>query len=577
MSRITFNRIDFKNFQSFGNDLTTVNLDKEQISLICGTNGSGKTCVIQTISYALFGKSLTGITKSELINNKNKKNLWVQLTFTIGNDVYILTRGDKPSILELSKNGTAIEVDGDSRIFQKKIEEEILKFDFKSFKQLVCLGSEFTRFFKMTAAERRTFIEGILDLQVISEMSTMAKEDLKSTKKQLEEYDIQYRQKDSNLKIYEEEQAKENQNLAEQKDKLLDEKQNLTTEITQIEKEIAELTHNKEHYTIKEAETTESYNKLYNKLSSISQVIKTANDKIKDLQLEKTFYTEHTTCPTCKQTIGEDFIKSKLKEIEQELNKQQEYADQIRAVGTQNREELTVISEQRNKWSTAKLDAVSRLSTATATRDHKQNRIKAIDLEISTIENSKPGGNRSIVIASLKDELVDLAKKKKNFETRIDIYNQVLQILSDSGVKQAIIANYIDYINQQLAVYLERFNFNFSIEFDSEFNDTILMDFRDKVPYESLSEGQKARLEFCILMVWRDIARTRNSVSTNLLSIDELFDSALDDSGMQDMIDVLKGENGNIFIISHKNVKSMFEHIYEITKEKYGFSTLTEL
>ena len=577
MSRITFNRVEFKNFQSFGNDLTSVDLDKDQISLICGTNGSGKTCVIQTISYALFGKSLTGITKSELINNKNKKNLLVSLTFTIGNDVYVLTRGDKPSVLTLTKNGEDIPADGDSRIFQKKIEDEILKFDFKSFKQLVCLGSEFTRFFKMTAAERRTFIEGILDLQVISEMSGMAKEDLKAAKKQLEEYDIQYRQKDSNLKIYEEEQAKENQNISEQKDRLLDEKQNLITEISNLDKNITTFTNEKDHYIAKENETTESYQKIYSKLASLSQELKAVNDKIKNLQTEKTFYNEHSTCPTCKQALGEEFIKNKLKEIDEQLNVQNGLSEQIKTIGDEKREELHVIEEQRNKWSTAKIDAVSRLSTATASRDYKQNRIKAIDLSITELENIKPGGNRSIVIAGLKDELVDLDKKKKNFSTRIDIYNQVIQILSDSGVKQAIIANYIDYINQQLAVYLERFNFNFSVDFDSEFNDTILMDFRDKVPYESLSEGQKARLEFCILMVWRDIARTRNSISTNLLSIDELFDSALDDSGMQDMIDVLKGENGNIFIISHKNVKSMFEHIYEITKEKYGFSTLVEL
>lgn len=577
MSRITFNKVEFKNFQSFGNDMTSVDLDKDQISLICGTNGSGKTCVIQTISYALFGKSLTGITKSELINNKNKKNLLVSLTFTIGNDVYVLTRGDKPSILTLSKNGEDVPVDGDSRIFQKKIEEEILKFDFKAFKQLVCLGSEFTRFFKMTAAERRTFIEGILDLQVISEMSSMSKEDLKAAKKQLEEYDIEYRQKDSNLKIYEEEQAKENANIAEQKDKLLDEKQQLTTEITQLDKSISELTRDRDHYTTKENETTTEYQKIYSKLASLSQELKAVNDKIKNIQTEKAFYNEHSTCPTCKQALGEEFIKNKQKELDQQLNEQTSLSEQIKTVGAEKREDLNAITEQRDKWSTAKIDAVSRLSTATASRDHKQNRIKAIDNELTELENVKPGGNRSIVIAGLKDELADLDRKKRNFTTRIDIYNQVIQILSDSGVKQAIIANYIDYINQQLAVYLERFNFNFSIEFDSEFNDTILMDFRDKVPYESLSEGQKARLEFCILMVWRDIARTRNSVSTNLLSIDELFDSALDDAGMQDMIDVLKGEDGNIFIISHKNVKSMFEHIYEITKEKYGFSTLVEL
>ena len=577
MSRIVFNRIDFKNFQSFGNDLTTVNLDKEQISLICGTNGSGKTCVIQTISYALFGKSLTGITKAALINNKNKRGLWVQLTFTIGNDVYILTRGDKPSVLELSKNGEALPIDGDSRIFQKKLEEEILKFDFKAFKQLVCLGSEFTRFFRMTAAERRVFIEGILDLQVISEMSSLAKEDLKATKKQLEEYDIEKRQKESNLKIYEEEQEKENQNLAERKEQLLDERAKLSLEIAGLLKEQQDLEPKLTHYSTKEREATDAYNESYAKLVKLSSELKVRNDKLKDCETEISFYKEHSVCPTCHQTLGSDFIKKKLKELDESRNKIIDEIEQIKTLGSEERTTCNHHSELKTKWNDAKVEAFSRETNIKATILMKQNMQKTIDNELTTIEQVKPGGTRATVIASLKDEIQDLSTKIRNYTVRVDIYNQLIQILSDSGVKQAIITNYIDYINQQLAVYLDRFNFNFSIEFDSEFNDTILMDFREPVPYESLSEGQKARLEFCILMVWRDIARTRNSVSTNLLSIDELFDSALDDSGMQDMIDVLKGEDGNIFIISHKNVKSMFEHIYEITKEKYGFSTLTEL
>jgi DNA repair exonuclease SbcCD ATPase subunit len=525
----------------------------------------------------LFGKSLTGITKSDLINNKNKKNLWVQLTFSIGSSVYILTRGEKPSILSLTKNGEEVEIEGDSRIFQKHLEEDILGFGFKSFKQLVCLGAEFTRFFKMTAAERRTFIEGILDLQVISEMNGFAKEDLKSTKKQLDEYNIQYAQKDSNLKIYEEEQAKEAQNINERREKLLDERQELTVEITKYNKTIVELNANVEHYTKMETDATEKYNKCYDQLIKLSATLKTANDKIKNLQTEKDFYQEHTECPTCKQKIGEEFIKNKIVELDKLIAAENENIAEIKRVGAELRTQYNNYDETKKEWSAAKINEVSHLSSAKAWVKSKEGRIEAINLELDTLNSNKPGGTREVVIAGLKDELADLSTKIKNYTTRIDIYNIILQILSDSGVKQAVISNYIDYINQQLAKYLERFNFNFSVEFDSEFNDTILMDFREPAQYESLSEGQKARLEFCILMVWRDIATTRNSVSTNLLSIDELFDSALDDAGMQDMIDVLKGEVGNIFIISHKNVKSMFEHILEITKEKYGFSELTEL
>lgn len=577
MSRITFHKIEFKNFQSFGNNLTTVILDQEPITLICGTNGSGKTCVIQTISYALFGKSLTGITKGDLINNKNKKNLWVRLTFSIGTNIYVLTRGDKPSILSLTKNSEDVDIQGDSRIFQKHLEEEILGFGFKSFKQLVCLGAEFTRFFKMTAAERRTFIEGILDLQVISEMNAFAKEDLKAAKKQLDEYNIQKSQKESNLKIYEEEQAKEAQNINERREKLVDERQELTVEITKYKKNIVELEANVKHYTEKEEETTTKYNHCYEQLTKLSTTLKTANDKLKNLQTEKDFYQEHTECPTCKQKLGEEFIRNKISEIDKAISVEEGDIAQIKSVGAETRSQLNSYDTSRKEWSAAKINEVSHLSSAKAWVKSKEARIDDINLELDTLNNNKPGGSREVVIAGLKDELTDLSTKIRNFSTRIDIYNIILQILSDGGVKQAVISNYIDYINQQLAKYLERFNFNFSVEFDSEFNDEILMDFREPTQYESLSEGQKARLEFCILMVWRDIATTRNSVSTNLLSIDELFDSALDDAGMQDMIDVLKGESGNIFIISHKNVKSMFEHILEITKEKYGFSELTEL
>ena len=577
MARITFNTIQFKNFQSFGNNLTTVVLDQEPITLICGTNGSGKTCVIQTISYALFGKSLTGITKGDLINNKNKKNLWVQLTFTIGSSVYVLTRGDKPSVLSLTKNGEEVDVDGDSRIFQKKLEEDILGFGFKSFKQLVCLGSEFTRFFKMTAAERRTFIEGILDLQVISEMNGFAKEDLKNTKKQLDEYNILRTQKESNLKIYEEEQAKETQNIVEKRTKLLDERQELTVDIANYKNTLAEYEANIKHYTEKEAEANKAYSECYERLTKLSSALKESNDKLKNLQTEQQFYLEHSECPTCKQKIGKEFIEEKLAEIQSKIVATTDGIERIKSLGADSRQQLKIYEEDKSTWSAAKIKEISQQSTAIAWVKSKEKRLGDIELELNTLDVNKPGGSRATVIAGLKDEVADLSTKIKNYTTRIEIYNIILQILSDSGVKQAVISNYIDYINQQLAIYLERFNFNFSVEFDSEFNDTILMDFREPAQYESLSEGQKARLEFCILMVWRDIAATRNSVSTNLLSIDELFDSALDDAGMQDMIDVLKGEDGNIFIISHKNVKSMFEHILEITKEKYGFSELTEL
>lgn len=577
MSRIVFNRISFKNFQSFGNDLTTIDLDKDKISLICGTNGSGKTCIIQTISYALFGKSLTGISKSELINNKNKKNLLVELVFTIAQDTYKLSRGDKPTILSLTKNGEDVPIDGDSRIFQKKLEEDILKFDFKSFKQLVCLGSEFTRFFKMTASERRTFIEGILDLQVISEMSGFAKEDLKATKKQLEEFTYLEQQKKSNLEIYEEEQRKENQNISERKNKMLDEEQALIVEIGQLEKKVAELTDEFTHFKNLEKEENIRCNQTYDQLSKLTSQEKAGKDKVKELETELEFYKEHSTCPTCKQTIGEEFIKNKTAELHKKISSYNNKLEEIGGIINETRDSLKIYEDNRTKISNEVYNKSSEISAKTATISEKKKRIESIHIDLQILESVKPGGSRETVIAGIKDELEVLSTKIKNYNTRIDIYNMMLQILSDSGVKQAIISNYIDYINQQLAVYLDRFNFNFSVEFDSEFNDEILMDFRDKVQYESLSEGQKARLEFCILMVWRDIARTRNSVSTNLLSIDELFDSALDDAGMQDMIDVLKGEDGNIFVISHKNVKSMFDHIYEITKEKYGFSELKEL
>lgn len=577
MSRITFNFVEFKNFQSFGNNLTHVNLDQDQISLICGTNGAGKTCVIQTISYALFGKSLTGITKSELINNKNKKNLYVKLKFTIGESEYELERGDKPSILVLHKDGKEVEIEGDSRIFQKHLEEDVLGFNFKSFKQLVCLGADFTRFFKMTASERRTFIEGILDLQVISEMNTMAKEDLKSVKTNIDNIEIDYHQKESNLKIYEEEQAKEQQNITERKDKLLDEKTKLEEEVVELEKESAIKKKEKDHLEVLETEANKNYNDVFNTLSKIDSQLKIGKSKLEELNTEVDFFKHHQECPTCKQHINEEFISQRLKDLDKKIAKINDKIGEITALRDDNNEKLEFYNKSKKEVYTAKLEAVSALSKVSTSISEKRKRISSIDVEVATLDSNKPGGSREQAIFNLKTELEDLSNKKKNFEKRKFVYEQILQILSDSGVKQAIIMNYIDYINQQLAKYLERFNFNFSIEFDSEFNDTILMDFRDPVQYESLSEGQKARLEFCILMVWRDIARTRNSVSTNLLSIDELFDSALDDSGMQDMIDVLKGEQGNIFVISHKNVKSMFEHIYEIQKEKYGFSELKEL
>lgn len=577
MPRIVFNSVEFQNFQSFGNSKTKVQIDADQISLICGTNGSGKTCFIQTISYALFGKSLTGITKGDLVNNKNKKNLLVSLEFTIGTDQYLIRRGEKPSVLQLFKNNVEVNMDGDSRIFQKRFEEEILKFNFKAFKQLICLGSEFTRFFKMTAAERRVFIESILDLQVISNMNVKVKEEIKTLKSAIESRGSELSLKSSTLKIYEDEQLRENEDLTARKTTLLDERDKLESELKAINIENDKFAIELADLDSKHDNTRKFINATTEKMTKLRSQAEVGKQKKSDIQKEIDFFAHHEECPTCKQVIDKEFISRKTAELNKTLSKIDSKLEEINSIFTGFNDELSNYKAAEQSILEAKNKLVSEMSVKRGLAKEKKNRIDAINMEVAKIENTKPGGNRADAINKLKLEIEDLTSVINKFGKRMSIYNHATDVLSDSGVKQAIISNYIDYINQQLGKYLEMFNFNFSVEFDSEFNDTILMDFRDSVQYESLSEGQKARLEFCILMVWRDIAKTRNSISTNLLSIDELFDSALDDSGMQDMIDVLKNEDGNIFIISHKNVKSMFDHIYEVIKEKYGFSEMVEL
>lgn len=577
MARIVFNSIEFRNFQSFGNSITHVDLDKEQISLICGANGHGKTCVIQTISFALFGKSLTGITKGDLINNKNKRGMWVKLDFTICSDHYSLERGAKPDVLQLTKNGQPVEIQGDSRIFQKNLEENILKFNFKSFKQLVCLGAEFTKFFKMNAQDRRTFIEGILDLQVLGQITTLAKEDLKKTKSDCEAFTYQLSEKRSNLAIYKKEQEQEQGNITQKIEEFLNERDSLLGEVAPIKGKI--LTEEQEINTIIQntSKCDEILKDLTNRLQKIVSEGKVLSSKLDELNKELEFFKTHSVCPTCLQNIGEDFIKTRIDKLSKDISQNNSKKNELIELYKEIKGESETYTKRKESLYTAKLEHDTRMFELKKDLSLKEARISYIEVEVEKIKANKPGGNREQVIQALELEVSDLEKKQHNYEARVEIYNTLLKILSDSGVKQAIISNYIDFINQQLAIYLERFNFNFSIEFDSEFNDTILMDFREPTSYEALSEGQKARVEFCILMVWRDIAKMRNSVSTNLLSIDELFDSALDDKGMQDMIDVLKGEDSNIFVISHKNVKSMFEHIYEVTKEEYGFSELVEL
>jgi DNA repair exonuclease SbcCD ATPase subunit len=569
--RINFEKVKYKNILSTGNVFTTVDLNLVPSTLIAGSNGSGKSTLLDAIVFGLYGRAFRDITKIQLVNSINNKELIVELYFTAGGDKYKILRGIKPNLFEIWKNGVMINKDASIRDYQGFLEDDILGINFKAFNQIVVLGSAtYIPFMELRAYQRREIIEDLLDIQVFSVMGTLAKERMTSIKTDITDnkYDIEMVESKI-VSQQESDQAIRNLKSIEV-DKI---KEKMSSHIDEIETKNSIIDAQDEVIKV-----------LYDDISDKPEEKKKfqeATEKRAELERnrvafekELSFYEHNDDCPTCKQGIAHDFkqeqiidknqqkarIEKGLVDIADVLTKHQTRLGSISKIEEQIQSVNFKISEIRAEIKMSK----NALMSYKKELDNAQKEVAEIDT--SKLENLQ---NRIDTLTTTRTELLD----------EHEVLNIVQMILRDGGIKAKIISQYIPVINKLINKYLAAFDLFVDFQLDEEFNEVIRSRFRDKFTYASFSEGEKLRITLSIMLAWRSVAKLRSSVSTNLLILDETLDGALDGVGIESLIETLHGLNNddNIFVISHRGDQfaEKFENNLKFEKIK-NFSELVQ-
>ena len=567
---IEFKNIRYKNFLSSGNYFTDIPLNAHKDTLIVGHNGSGKSTLLDALTFSLFGKPFRKISKGQLVNSINERDARVEIDFSISNVDYKVIRGIKPNIFEIYKNGKKLNEDASANDQQKSLEGQILKLNYKSFTQIVILGSaSFVPFMQLSAPHRREVIEDLLDIKVFSSMSEILKDKLKVSRERIKVLELKKEsvadkivmQKRFIKQIEEEGESdisKKRQKIVDCEEKFADYQERVETLITgvsQKEREMAEY--------LTAGDTVKKLERFRDKV----------NFKRQDACNELGFWNNNTVCPKCTQSIDESFRLDKIDKLEEDIAKyranvveleeavnaeEQRYA---KFLGFQNE-----ITKLNNEISNNNIH----LSTTTKLKKDLEKEIQNITdkLENRTAENDKLEEYKT----SLKDILSELTKLKDDYE----YLDQSKALMNDDGVKRSIIRKYLPLINRQVNDYLQRMDFYINFTLDEDFSESIQTPMHERFSYASFSEGEKMRIDLALLFTWRDIARMKNSVVTNLLIMDEVFDSSLDGFGTEEFLKIVRFvlQDANVFIISHKNeLYDKFHYSMEFEKIK-GFSKL---
>ena len=569
---ITFEAIRWRNFLSTGNNWTEINLIKSKSTLVIGQNGAGKSTMLDAISFALFGRAHRNISKPQLINSINNKNCEVEVKFTIGKSKFRVLRGIKPNTFEIWKNGDMINQSSHSREYQKILEQNIIKLNHKSFHQIVVLGSSsFIPFMQLPAHHRRDVIEDLLDINIFSKMNTILKEKNLEVKNKLKEnahqLDLIKNSLDSQRKyirditqINEDEIRDRNRKI----DELHDEIQLLNTK-------------NGEHSLFLEENATIISNKLkeYNdKKTSILHNKSTMESQIKSIVKDSKFYEDNDNCPTCSQPIEPEFKKQKIHDCKAEATSIKTQYDNML---NESQDVLDLIDEWNTKAEEIR-NRQSEINGNNKTIESLQNQVNKTHSEIEKL-TSREGdlGKANEELQTMMNDRDTLLEDKLSLNESVSYNNVMGELLKDTGIKTKVIKQYIQVINKLVNQYLQVLDFFVHFNLDESFNETIRSRHRDAFSYDSFSEGEKQRIDLALLFTWRQIAKMKNSVATNLLLLDETFDSSLDHDGVENLMKILHtlDDQTNVFVISHKGeiLDSKFKEKLEFVKEK-NFSKL---
>lgn len=570
---IVFEKIRWKNFLSTGNDFTEVQLNKSPTTLIVGQNGAGKSTLLDALSFALFGKPHRNINKPQLVNSINNKNAEVEVNFTIGSHKFSVIRGIKPTKFEIWQNGNMINQSSAAKDYQKFLEQNILKLNHKSFHQIVVLGSSsFIPFMQLPAGHRRDVIEDLLDIGVFSKMNLILREKDSKLKEEINnisyEYDLN-KEKIALQKKYIRDITELNEDQIEKKTDQIDANHDEIEELNMVNEELSE-----EIEKLQDG-LADAVKQAHDEKQSLSQFQFQFKSQIKDVVKDAKFYEENDSCPTCSQEIDEDLRNSKLETAKQkasELNKAIGVAhDKLVAV----EEEITLL----NNISEKVREKTSSISTNNSTITRLQKQVHDLESEIDSLRGSTGDlAKANSELSELQEARNVLSEEKlKLIDTKS--YNQAAsEMLKDTGIKTKVIKQYLPVMNNLVNKYLQVLDFFVQFNLDESFNETIKSRHRDAFNYASFSEGEKQRIDLALLFTWRQIARMKNSTSTNLLILDETFDSSLDHDGIDNLMKILytlDDQNTNVFVISHKGdlLDGKFRSKIEFIKE-HNFSKI---
>ena len=562
---IKLKTVRWRNFLSTGNQFLEVNLDKESMTLIVGKNGAGKSTLIDAITFSLFGKPFKKINKGQLMNTVNEKDLVTEIEFSIGKSEWKVRRGIKPALFEIYNNGKIINQDAKSTDYQKYLEDKILKLNFKSFTQIVVLGSaSFVPFMQLSANDRRVIIEDILDIGIFSVMKNLLKDRSILLKEELSETEYEIKLLQEKIKLHEKhiEELKSKSDTKRKSD--LDKIEETQREITKLNEEIDD----HQDLVVSLMKSIADEKESHKKNSSLDKYKSQINKNLKKLNKDKRFFEEKENCPTCEQDIDETFKKNKLIDVTDDIEEMQ---DGLGKLETEIENVCLRLEEIRecNKKIQAEENEIR--SKNTYIKSHNKF-ITHLNEEL----NNKVGDIDAGKITVLNSELNDSKDTRAKYAEQKRYYDILGTILNDKGIKTRIIRKYLPVINNHVNMYLKDMDFFVNFQLDENFQETIKSRHRDDFSYYSFSEGEKKRIDIALLLTWRYIAAMRNSVNVNLLILDEVFDASLDQAGVDDLMKLFHLlDKTNLFIISHKLDVLDDKFPAKITVEKHkNFSTM---
>jgi DNA repair exonuclease SbcCD ATPase subunit len=568
---ILFEKIRFRNFLSTGNQFTEINFNKNPTTLVVGSNGSGKSTLLDALCFGLFNKAFRKITKSQLVNSTNEKDCLVEIEFSIGTNKWKIVRGIKPNLFEIYKNGSLLDQEASANDQQEWLETFVLKLNYKSFTQIVILGSaSYIPFMQLSAANRREIVEDLLDIKIFSSMNSVVKEKIKRLNEKFKEESIKEVMTEEKIEM----QKEFIENIEKNGEKNIKLKNTKIKELQDSIELLIEDTDKKNSISADLQKQSEELGDPTKKLKQLSSLKGKLSQKASTIKEQHQFFDNNTVCPTCTQTIDEDF----------RLNKLSEFQDKVKEIEVGYKEIKTLIeNEELRESEFAKIaKQINNINNEISSNNIKISQFnkqsKELEYEIQEITNGiKNTNTERNKLKKLQTELKEIGDSKSKYKEDVSYFEFVGSMLKDGGIKSKVIKKYLPLMNTQINKYLNLMDFYINFSFDEEFKENLKSPIHEDFTYESFSEGEKMRINLAILFTWREIARMKNSANTNLLILDEVFDSSLDGNGIDYFSKIIRYmlKDTNVFVISHKTDEMMdaFDDVIKFEKVK-GFSKI---